>query len=541
MAASYAAEWSPMASVRRRKRKQQSCSSLRRKARRIKNPRKRSAAMRRLPKRCRRVKPTKPKPPTGALTTGGTQPPALLVAPPSSAPPAVGQPGPPPGGSLGPSPIGVHDGAFGVRQAERLLWRAGFGPAPGQAADLAALGLDGAVAMLTRPTGPANLIGPEPTVDGEALDPNGTWGHDHLWWMDRMLRSDQPLVERMTLVFHDWFSTSNDGVGDTRLMFGQTKHFRDGGLGNFGALVRAVTTDPAMLIWLSGLDNRKHAINENYGRELMELFTLGADRGAYTETDVREIARALSGWTADWDDGWRDFRFAPSRHDAGDKTVFGQTGAFGWEDACQLVVDHPLHPSFFVTKLWSYFIPTPPSAQQVAALSELYVGTGHEIRPVLEAILRAPELYGPSRMVKPPIVFAVGMLRTTGQSITSDGWAWMCSGAGQQLFYPPDVSGWDDTRWLDTSTMAGRWILVNAVMEDHTSEPRSGYPKESGADALAAARAFWNDPELTDETVSALSDWANTVIPSNANGWMRAYRANALKMLVGMCPDHHTS
>ena len=356
-----------------------------------------------------------------------------------------------------------------------------------------------------------------------------------------MLRSDQPLVERMTLVFHDWFSTSNDGVGDTRLMFGQTKLFRDGGLGNFGALVKAVTTDPAMLIWLSGLDNSRYGINENYGRELMELFTLGADRGAYTETDVREIARALSGWTADWDDGWQNFRFAPSRHDKGTKTVFGQTGAFGWEDACRLVVEHPLHASFFVAKLWSYFIPTAPSGAQLDALAKLYVDSGHEIRPVLEAILRAPELYADTRMVKPPIVFAVGMLRATGQFITGDAWSWMCSGAGQQLFYPPDVSGWDDTRWLDTSTMAGRWQLVNALMEDRTAEPGSGYPRETGAAALAAARAFWNDPELTDETVTALTDWANTAIATNANGWMRAYRANALKMLVGMCPDHHTS
>ncbi len=530
-----------MASVRHRKKKKaRSCSSLRRKARRIKNKRKRKAALRRLPKRCA-VKPTKPVKPKLPLTTSGTQPAATLIATPSVKPPVASPPAPAPTGSLGASPIAVYSGAFGPRQAERLLWRAGFGPRPGQAAELAALGLDGAVARLTRPSGAANLIGAEPTVDGEPLDPNGTWGHDHLWWLDRMVRSDQSLVERMTLVFHDWFSTSNDGVGDTAFMFAQTDLFRKGGLGAFDDLVRAVTVDPAMLIWLSGLDSRKGAINENYGRELMELFTLGANRDAYTEDDVRELARALSGWRADWDDGYYNFRLDPRRFDAGSKTVFGQTGTFGWEDACRLVVENPKHATFFVGKLWSYFIPAPPSDAQLTALATLYTDSGRQIRPVLEAILRTPELYGPARMVKPPVVYVAGMLRATGQTINDDGWVWMCGNAGQVLFYPPDVSGWDDTRWLDTSTMAGRWQLVNQVMEDHTVTPSDSYPAETAADALAAARAFWGDPVLTDETVTALTTWADAAIPTNAHGWMRASRANALKMLVGMSPDHHTS
>jgi uncharacterized protein (DUF1800 family) len=358
-----------------------------------------------------------------------------------------------------------------------------------------------------------------------------------------MVRSGQPLVERMALVLHDWFATSDDGVGSRKFMLDQNELFRQNGLGNFKSLVRAVTTDPAMLVWLSGLDNRKNAINENYGRELMELFTLGADRGAYTETDVREIARSLSGWRADWDDdiGLYNFRFDTRRWDAGSKTVFGHTGAFTWEDACRLVVEHPLHPSFFVRKLWSYFIPTPPSQAQADALAKTYLDSGFEIRPVLEAILRAPELYGPARMIKPTVVFCAGMLRATGRTIGTDSWVWMCGMAGQLLFHPPDVSGWDDSRWLDTSTMAGRWELVNQVLEGKTVEPYGSYPIESGLGALDAARALWSDPPLTDETVTALTDWANTAIAGNGNGWNRASRANALKMLVGMCPDHHTS
>ncbi|HKP21456.1 MAG TPA: DUF1800 family protein, partial [Thermoleophilaceae bacterium] len=117
------------------------------------------------------------------------------------------------------SPIAVYSGAFGVRQAERLLWRAGFGPSPGHAQALAAMGLHRAVASLTRPEGPATLTGAAPTDgDGNPLEPADAYGHDHLWWLDRMVRTNQPLVERMTLVWHDWFSTSNDGVGQQSLM-----------------------------------------------------------------------------------------------------------------------------------------------------------------------------------------------------------------------------------------------------------------------------------------------------------------------------------
>ena len=122
-------------------------------------------------------------------------------------------------------------------------------------------------------------------------------GHDHLWWLDRMVRTTTPLVERMTLIWHSWFATSNQGVGQQQLMLNQNQLFRQNSLGSFSDLLVGVTEDPAMLVWLNGNQNVKGHPNENYGREMMELFTLGADRGAYTETDVREQARALTGWT----------------------------------------------------------------------------------------------------------------------------------------------------------------------------------------------------------------------------------------------------
>ena len=263
-----------------------------------------------------------------------------------------------------PRPAGAYQGPFGAAQARRLLERAGFGAVPGQAEQLAGLGLVGAVQSLTRPSGAAALHGPAPVDDdGNPIAPADSYGHDHLWFLDRMVRSDQPLVERMALVFHDWFATSNANVSRQQQMIDQSNLFRSACFGSFLDLFRAVTVDPAMLQWLNGAENTKQAPNENYGREMMELFSLGADRGAYSEDDIREQARALTGWGYDWSNelGAHDFRFDPKRHDTGTKTVFGRTGNWSWEDACRLCVEHPLHPSFFVEKLWSYFVPQPPS------------------------------------------------------------------------------------------------------------------------------------------------------------------------------------
>src|SRR5579859_3620262 len=242
--------------------------------------------------------------------------------------------------SLPHSPIAGYRGPFTERQATRLLWRAGFGPRPGEARALAARGLDGAVASLTRPAGRARLSGPPPhDATGAPLDPINVWGHDRCWWLDRMVRSDQQLVERMTLVWHSWFATSLD-ASSAALMLRQNAMMRANALGNFHRLLLDVTCDPAMLLWLSGTENNKYSPNENYGREVMELFTLGADRGAYTQNDVHEQARALTGFTNDWSHsaGPSNFRFDPELHDDGIKRIFGHRGRFAWRDTCRLCV-----------------------------------------------------------------------------------------------------------------------------------------------------------------------------------------------------------
>jgi len=472
---------------------------------------------------------------------------------PARKPPPVAQPvPPPPAAPPGPltSPVAIYSGAFGVREAERLLWRAGFGPSPGHAQALAALGLHGAVRSLTRPAGAPTLTGAAPhDGDGAGLFPADAWGHDQLWFLDRMVRTDQPLIERMTLIWHDWFATSGDAV-DQRLMVGQNETFRRNALGSFHTMVREITADPAMILWLNQNENSRWNPNENYARELQELFTLGADRGAYSEDDVRELARALTGWTYSWtaELGSHDFRFVANRHDSGFKTVYGRSGKWNWEDACRLCLENPLHPSFLVEKLWSYFVPESPSTGDRVALEQAYVASGYQLRPLVEAILLHPRLHSGPRMVKPPVVALAGMLRALRRPVDTGAWVWLSEGSGQQLFRPPNVAGWDDSRWLDTSTLRGRWETASyAVGDRELAGPSLDQydPAETPEQAVRKARDFWGDPSLTAETVAALTSFAATAVAEPLAGWQRGtyrgLRQNALRVLVATCPDMQTS
>jgi hypothetical protein len=459
---------------------------------------------------------------------------------------------PPPPSSTPPPTVGSPP--ITLAMARRLLWRAGFGPSPGQAQALAGQPLEAVVFGLTRPDGPAVLTGPEPVDEGgKALEPTKVWGDDHCWWLDRMVRSDQQLVERMTLILHDWFSTSNLQVNNQTLMLEQNDLLRSMALGKFDDLFLAVTRNPAMLLFLNGTSNNRWNPNENYAREMMELFSLGADRGAYTEGDVREMARALTGWRNDWSEalGNYNFRYEPSFHDTGKKTVFGQTGTWDYEDAVRLCVNHPLHPSFFVTKLWGYFIPTAPSEATLASLQGLYIGSEYSIRPVVEAILQHPDFYEGPELVTPPVVYNAGLLRSISRPIDTTIWVWLSANAGQQLFYPPNVSGWDFSRWLDTSTTRARWEIASYVTAKTYPNPWpvKGEPVYSATEdpevALASALAYWGNPSLSSESEECIAAFAHSCLQEPLASWdnspYRAMRQNALRMLIATSPDMQVS
>jgi len=460
-------------------------------------------------------------------------------------PPPDPGPGPAPEPEQPPAGVARYDGPFGIEQATRLLWRAGFGPRRGEAAQVAALGLDGAVAALTRVSGAPQLIGPAPYTEfDDHLEPGVKFEHDHLGWLDRMVRSTQPFVERLALIWHDWFGVSDDNVGQYTLLHRHIQLFRDHGRGSFRTLARLVMEDGAMLVRLDGVSNQGHRPNENFARELMELFTLGPDRGAYTERDIREAARGLTGWEGDYrqPNGWQRFWFGERYHDATDKEIFGRTAPYDPDDVVDACIVHPLHPSFFVLKMWQAFVAAPPPPDQRLALERLYVERGFEVLPVIEAILKHPAVYEGPPLVKPPVVYAAGLMRALGAGIESIGWTGFSAQAGQRLHYPPTIAGWREDRWLDTSTLQARWKLAHLALRNRHLSADSAYPaSETPEEAVAMASRFWDDPPLRPDTVATLVEIARTIAALPADGLppsgRNALRQQILRHLLITSPD----
>jgi uncharacterized protein (DUF1800 family) len=384
----------------------------------------------------------------------------------------------------------------------RLFWRAGFGPTAEEVERWTARGRDAAIDWLIDGAGPAELRGRGPSADGKPLDPENEFGHDVLWWLDRMVRSTRPLEEKMTLFWHDHFATRDV---ETPLLLRQNRMLREHALGSFPKLLRAVTVDPAMQIFLSLAYSDKEAPNENYARELMELFTLGS---GYSEDDVREAARALTGFELVRSNGrTTGVTYNSERHDDGPKAIFGRTGRFGWEDVLAMCHDHPNHGRFLVEKLWSFFIPTPMLDRTRAKLVRVYTDSGLQIAPVVRRILAHPHLYSDLEkpdMIKSPAVYIAGQLRTMGAPVTRRAWVFLMTSMGQRLFMPPSVAGWDwGSAWLSSNTMRARFNAANELL-------RKGGPLEVTEGSVApnfeaeyqtaAARRASGDPSATRST-----------------------------------------
>jgi uncharacterized protein (DUF1800 family) len=378
----------------------------------------------------------------------------------------------------------------------RVFWRAGFGATPREARHWARHGKGATIHwLLSGGPSPAPHI-KAPQIDGHRLNPENEWGHDVLWWLDRMIRSRHPLQEKLTLFWHDHFATTEQ---DTPLMLAQNKTLRRHALGRFPDLLEAVTRDPAMLMFLSLANSDKEAPNENYARELMELFTLGH---GYSERDIRQAARALTGFKAEWhDNGNVKISYDREWHDAGAKRVLGKVGRFDWKDVLDLCVRHPAHAPFMVGKLWEFFVGTSVPRSARAHLVRVYRRSGLRIRPVVGAILAHPALYrnlDAPTMVKSPVVFVAGSLRTAGQGIERDAWTWMLDSMGQYPFRPPSVAGWDwGTSWLSSNSMRVRFDFANYMIDtprvgvEDGSTPNKLSPKQAVARARRAVGEPW--------------------------------------------------
>jgi uncharacterized protein (DUF1800 family) len=392
------------------------------------------------------------------------------------------------------------------QHVQRVFWRAGFGATPQEVELFTRAGRARTLEWLVDGDGGPELAGPEPHNGGQPLDPVNEWGHDVVWWIDRMVRTRRPLVEKMTLFWHDHFAVSDQ---DTPLMLRQNRMLRRRCLGDFRSLLRAVTVDHAMQLFLSLADSSKEAPNENFARELMELFTLG--RG-YTERDIREAARALTGFRARWDDGFQGIYYSRASHDPGTKRIFRRRGRFDWRDVLRLVVQHREHPPFIVGKLWGFFVTGPLDRRTRNRLVRVYLRSRYRLKPVVAAILDHPALYADldrPDMVKAPAVFVAGLLRQAGTTVTHYDWSWITDGMGQRLFRPPSVAGWDwGPAWLSTNTMRMRFQAVTYLMRrevDPLWVPDGSTPVSlSPAEALARAHAAVGRPWATPETLAAL-------------------------------------
>jgi hypothetical protein len=427
----------------------------------------------------------------------------------------------------------------------RLFWRAGFGATPAEARRWAERGKQATLDFVVDgPPGGARLRGPAPRIDGRPLDPLNEWGHDVLWWLDRMVRTTYPLQEKLTLFWHDHFATSEQ---ETPLMLAQNRMLRRRALGSFRDLLDDVTRDPAMQLFLSLADSTKDAPNENYARELMELFTLG---GGYSERDVREAARALTGFTADWhDDGTVTIRYEADEHDDGSKALLGRRGRFGVDDVLDLVCAHPRHAPFLVGKLWSFFVATPPSRATLHALAATYRAGGLRIKPVVRAILEHPALYrglDAPDLVKCPVVYLAGALRTTGTHVAHDYPTWLLSTMGQQLFQPPSVAGWDwGPAWMSSNSMRQRFTLGNYVVGYGRPRVRRG----SAPATLTPREAYelaWRavgEPHVSPATSAALTRLAAHYFDDIDPRWRDEadWRGEGLQVtlrhLLLACPD----
>ena len=283
------------------------------------------------------------------------------------------------------------------------------------------------------------------------------------WWLTRLIYSAKPLEERMTFFWHNHFATSVEKVGESNLMKNQNELFRSFALGNFRTLSVEVARDPAMLFWLDNYTSVKEHPNENFGRELLELFTLG--RGHYTESDVQAAARSFTGWTLDRTVYPVVSIFADDIHDHGQKTFLGHTGDLSGDDIIGVICDQEQHGRFIAAKLFAYFAYNDPEPEVVDRLARIYLDAGTELRPLVRAILLSPEMYSPRALwtkVKAPlehVVMTCRMLEIPDEVPTARN---ELARQGQILFTPPDVSGWPSgLTWVTAAALLSRMNFAN--------------------------------------------------------------------------------
>jgi len=405
-------------------------------------------------------------------------------------------------------------------RARHLLQRAGFGISPARVAELAAMTPEQAVdRMIAGWPGTAQAQRPDFLIHPEehaltrqrmaAAEPGEraliNQAHQRRerealerlkgWWLERMWASPHPLQEKMALFWHGHFATSAQKVRFSWHNWDLNQLFREQGLGPIPALTIAVGQSPVMLDYLDNRMSTREAPNENWARELLELFTLG--QGAYTEKDIQEAARAFTGWTTDR----YAFQYRLERHDHGEKSFLGQSGHLDGWDIIRIVFEQPAAAPFLAGKLWHFFAGDAWDEEAVQGLAQCLRDHEYQVAPALKALFLSEAFYGEAVMgtqVKSPVQFVLQLCA----DLELEAMPWFdlgraCRALGQDLFYPPNVKGWEGNRsWINANSLLLRYnlppLLVQAAMRpDRRGAGARGMMEmaPAGAPSMAEAEA----------------------------------------------------
>jgi len=382
-------------------------------------------------------------------------------------------------------------------EGAHLLRRAGFGGAPEDIDDLSARGREGAVDFLINFNQIDNskmesLLAASfdfSTQDGISN------GEIRRWWFTRMVNTRRQFEEKMTLFWHNHFATSSSKVQDF-FMLNQNVLLRQGALDRFDNILLKVSQDAAMLIWLDNITNVLGKPNENFGRELQELFTMGikdvvTDEQNYTEQDVKEVARAFTGWNYQRRSPF-PFQLNASQHDNGSKSIYtgtawAQTGNLSGEDVITIISARPATARYLTWKLFNFFVyPVTNSSADKATIdrfAKVYLNNNHSIKELVRAIFTSDEFFSERAffsLVKQPVELTVGAIRMLGGTYNqgtnargSNTLQTLSRNMGQDLFAPPDVAGWDpNLAWVNTASMLERFNFANTYLTNrNTTNP----------------------------------------------------------------------
>jgi len=376
--------------------------------------------------------------------------------------------------------------------AGHLYRRAGFGADWAQLQQAVSDGPQHAVEKLLRPE--ADVAAFNRTYDDYEESAAGAGSADGLraWWLRRMILTPHPLLEKMTLFWHNHFATSNAKVGSAMLMQRHVHLLRTHALGRYEPLLEAVSRDPATLVWLGADANRKALPNDAYARELMGRFSMGT--GNFSEQDIQEAARAFTGWFV-----LRDrLRFIPHEHDPGKKKVLGQEGNFDGDDVVRIVLQQPATPRLLVRKLYRWLISEthPPGDELLAPLAESLAGD-YDTGKLVETMLRSNLFFSPvayRQRIKCPVEFAVGIVRGLEGLVPTARLGSDLAELGQNLYHPPTVKGWEGGRyWINNAMLIGRSNLALALIAgskpyDDKLDPLAVAGKHGHSSPEAAAR-----------------------------------------------------